>query len=140
MITVADGALPRKTPCASCPWRREVSSGIWDRTEYEKLPRYDGDIADQEAAAVFLCHQPIGEQHVCSGWLGHRDPQDLLAARLGVLSGELDVSAMEYTTDVPLFASGAEAAAHGLVDEGSPGTSARAVIDKILRLRGDVPE
>jgi hypothetical protein len=127
--------LPRKTPCASCPYRRDVPSGVWDASEYEKLPRYDGDPAFQNPRA-FDCHQADG--HLCAGWLGHRDPYDLLAVRIGILHGTIDPACVDYTTDVPLFASGAEAAAHGMREIAHPGPKARTTIDKVLRRR-EVP-
>lgn len=124
---------PRKSPCASCPYRRGVPSGIWDKTEYQKLPAYEGEIHEQTSIAVFSCHQP-GEGSVCSGWLGHREyPEDILAVRLGIIRGALDNSCLEYTTDVPLFESGAEAAAHGMKHFQDPRADARSVIDKITR-------
>ena len=123
--------LPRKTPCGSCPFRVNVPSGIWDASEYEKLLGYDGEIFEQTATAVFLCHQQDG--CLCSGWLGHRDANDLLAVRLGLSRGELDERARDYTTEVPLFGSGAEAAEHGLADIENPGTKAHEVMDKIIR-------
>ncbi|WP_354574206.1 DUF6283 family protein [Frigoribacterium sp. UYMn621] len=49
-------SLPRKSPCASCPFRVNVPSGIWGPEEYEKLPRYDGDMVGQSPKA-FACHQ-----------------------------------------------------------------------------------
>lgn len=124
---------PRKTPCASCPYRKSVPSGIWDTSEYEKLPRYDGETFEQTAIAVFMCHQGCGD--VCAGWLGHRDPEELLAVRLGLIRGELDERSLSYTTEVPLFTSGAEAAAHGLAELDAPGTDAELVITKIVRKR-----
>lgn len=49
-----------------------------------------------------------------------------------------DVEAtIDYVSPVPLFASGAEAARHGLADVGQPGPSARRAIDKLLRRRGE---
>lgn len=128
---------PRPRPCASCPYRRNAPSGVWDRTEYAKLPEYDRDMAGQPAA-VFHCHQgadSTGAHPVCSGWLGHRDPADLLAVRLGIITGHVDPSCAEYTTQVPLFASGAEAAAHGTAEIETPGAEARAVIGKLVRKR-----
>lgn len=126
-------AEPRKNPCASCPYRTRVASGIWDESEYSKLPAYDGEIHEQTSIAVFMCHQPA-EGSVCSGWLGHRAyPEDLLAVRLGVLRGDLDQSCLEYSTDVPLFGSGAAAAEHGMKDFQAPQADARRVIDKITR-------
>jgi hypothetical protein len=121
---------PRIRPCASCPYRKEVPSGVWDVSEYAKLPEYDGDTAYQSPAS-FYCHQQDGS--VCAGWLGHRDPYDLLAVRLGVRSGLLDESCFDYTTDVPLFASGAEAAAHGLRDIEHPSKKAEETMRKIER-------
>jgi hypothetical protein len=122
---------PRKMPCASCPFRTNVASGIWDKTEYQKLPAYDGEIHEQTATAVFMCHQPA-EGHVCSGWLGHREyPEDMLAVRLGIIRGDLDQSCLEYTTDVALFGSGAEAAEHGMKQFLDPQEDTLSVIRKI---------
>lgn len=128
---MTEPAKARKTPCASCPYRCEVPSGVWDETEYAKLERYDGDLLDQGAHAVFMCHQQDG--CVCSGWLGHRDPSDMLAVRLGISRGDLDPEVIEYTTTVPLFRSGAEAAAHGRAEIEAPREAAVRVIEKIVR-------
>lgn len=128
------GETVRKNPCPSCPYRREVPSGIWDATEYQRLLDYDGDTASQNAAA-FNCHQGSGE--LCAGWVGHvEDPRDLLAIRMGVIFGDMDPSVLDYTTDVPLFRSGAEAAAHGMREIDQPGPKARDAISKISRVRG----
>lgn len=122
-------AKPRKSPCASCPYRQNVPSGIWDKTEYEKLDRYDGEIFEQRTDAIFMCHQGCGD--VCSGWLGHRDPSELLAVRLGLMGEHLDPSCLDYSTTVDLFGSGAEAAEHGMKDIGAPRDAAMAVMGKI---------
>lgn len=134
--TTTEPAMPRKTPCASCPYRKNVPSGVWDESEYQKLPRYDGEMHEQNADATFMCHQQDG--CVCSGWLGHRDPEGMLAVRLGVMRGHLDPSVLDYTTDVPLFASGAEAAEHGMKELLSPNEDAVAVMLKIVR-KNDLP-
>jgi len=132
-MTAREPAVPRQRPCASCPYRRVVPSGVWDSIEYSKLPEYDRDLQDQPSA-VFYCHQ--GDGDVCSGWLGHRDPSDLLAVRLGLIEGRLEPSCIEYQTNVPLFPSGAEAAAHGTKDIASPSDEAWAAMDKLIRKRG----
>ncbi|WP_230854502.1 DUF6283 family protein [Arthrobacter terrae] len=130
-----DPAKPRKSPCASCPYRKNVPSGVWDGSEYQKLPGYDGEIHEQKTASIFMCHQQDG--CVCSGWLGHRsEPGDMLAVRLGLMRGSLDLGCLDYTTNVPLFDSGAAAAEHGLADVQSPGRKAQAVISKIANRRG----
>ena len=127
---------PRKSPCASCPYRRNVPSGIWHETEYAKLELYDGVIFEQTTANVFLCHQ--GEDAVCAGWLGHRtEPAELLAVRVGIIDGRLDPSCAEYVTDVELFGSGVEAAAHGRAEIEQPTDRACETIAKIVRVRGN---
>lgn len=125
-------AAPRRTPCASCPYRRSVPSGIWHPDEYAKLERYDAPMVEQPDA-VFLCHQ--GDGDVCAGWLGHRDPTDLLAVRLGISRGHLDSSCAHYETAVPLFESGAAAAVHGIADVETPSTKATETIGKIIDVR-----
>lgn len=123
---------PRDRPCASCPYRRDVPSGVWEASEYSKLPAYDADTSEQPPA-IFMCHQ--ADETVCAGWLGHADPAQLLAVRLGVATGTLDPAALDYTTDVPLFPSGADAAAHGVAEIDRPGDRARRVAGKILQRR-----
>jgi len=127
----------RPNPCPSCPYRQGVPSGVWAAEEYERLRQYDGTIADQAmagATAAFGCHQ--GDGQLCAGWVSHREhPSDLLALRLAAIHGDVDESVWDYRTDVPLFASGAQAAAHGLAEVDAPGEDAAAAIAKITRVR-----
>lgn len=123
-------ASPRRSPCASCPYRKNVPSGVWHPDEYAKLPRYDEDTSNQPTAA-FMCHQ--GDGDVCSGWLGHADPGQLLAVRIGVSTGSLDPACFDYETAVPLFKSGADAAEHGLRQVEAPGADAVSTMSKIER-------
>lgn len=109
-----------------------VEPGIWAAEEYEKLPAYDRETPFQPAA-VFVCHQQDG--CVCAGWAGRPSSGDLLALRLGVLDGAVDASAFEYETDVPLFATGAEAATHGLSGVEVPSERAVQVGRKIVAAR-----
>lgn len=81
-----------------------------------------------------MCHLD-SERHACAGWLGHGDPSRLLAVRLGVISGDIDPVCLEYTTDVALFESGAEAAEHGRREIAHPSTKAAGSIEKIVRTR-----
>lgn len=81
-----------------------------------------------------MCHQDDG--CVCSGWLAHRNADDMLAVRLGLIMGELDASCLDYTTDVPPFESGAAAAEHGMKQFQEPSEDAAKVINKINRKRG----
>lgn len=121
-------ALP--APCKSCPYREDVPSGVWAELEYKKLPAYDGEIAEQAikgATSLFLCHQR--NNALCSGWLACHGPDNLLAMRLHYT--RVDASAFDYTTKIPVFASGEQAAAHGMRDIDEPGIPARRVMKRL---------
>lgn len=135
------GPAPR--PCQSCPYRRDVPSGVWAASEYAKLGAYDRDTAAQPAE-MFLCHQnppESAQSRLCAGWVGCHGDQ-LLALRLAGarrdLPPEVVRAAMNYISPVPLFESGAAAARHGVRDLVAPGQPASAVIDAIVRRRPDM--
>lgn len=130
--------VPAPCPCVSCPYRRDVPSGIWDESEYKKLPGYDLPTSEQlEAGAMgaFYCHQQDGR--LCAGWVAVHDMNETLGFRLAASIGLWDPDVVEailnYQTDVPLFATGAEAAEHGLHDLADPNVAARRLIEKIER-------
>jgi hypothetical protein len=128
-------ATPRKSPCASCPYRTDVPSGIWDVSEYDKLVRYDGEIMEQAikgAAALFFCHQRTEE--LCAGWVGCHDMNNNLAVRMHASKIDID-AVLDYKTRVPLFSSGAEARRHGIARVSRPGKAAQKRIDKLSKLR-----
>jgi len=124
----------RSRPCPSCPYRRDVPSGIWEESEYDKLARFDGDIPDQlaaEAFRLFYCHsQP---ESLCAGWAGCHDMENNLAVRMH--AADIDPAVYDYSSPVPLFASGADAAEHGKRDLGRPGPEALAKISQLRRLK-----
>lgn len=129
------GQGPAKRPCGSCPYRRDVPSGIWHESEYTKLPNYDKETFDQPIGA-FFCHQQDG--HMCAGWVGTHDMQETMALRPGFreLNGldKDDVQeALDYECPVPLFSSGQEAAEHGMEEIEEPSLKARTTADKIYR-------
>jgi hypothetical protein len=125
-------AVPAPHPCASCPYRRDVPSGVWVPDEYLKLPPYDEDTPYQPPSA-FFCHQQNGR--LCSGWVGCHDMTSSLglrmAASVGALTADEVDAALDYECAVPLFESGAEAAAHGLRDVPDPSPEAQRVIAKV---------
>lgn len=125
---------PPPKPCGSCPYRRDVPSGIWAPEEYDKLPRYDGEIVEQvqnAAFGIFMCHQRDGS--MCGGWLACHGAINLLAMRM--TKEPIDPKAWQYRTSVPIFSSGAEARAHGIRDIAQPGEKAGKMIDGIIRKR-----
>lgn len=125
---------PATSPCASCPYRRDVPSGVWEAHEYEKLSEYDKPTAEQPPQ-VFLCHQGTGR--LCAGWAGCHDMNENLGLRIALSMGLLDSdvyrAAQDYESAVPLFATGEEAAEHGLADLEDPGDEACNLIAKLGR-------
>jgi hypothetical protein len=136
----ADTRGPAKSPCGTCPYRRDVPSGVWDASEYAKLPPYDAPTALQPAG-LFLCHQ--GDRRVCAGWAACHDTDELLALRLASATGGMSpdevVATRNYVSPVPLFRSGREAANHGMANIDHPGPRARRATDRLrvkVNLRG----
>lgn len=127
---------PAPRPCVSCPYRCDVPSGVWHPDEYAKLPAYDRETMHQPTG-LFLCHQVDGR--VCAGWAGCHDGTQLLALRLAVVLGSLTSDevdeVIDYVSPVELFASGTEAAEHGMAEVEMPTTAAVAVMDRITRKR-----
>lgn len=115
-------------PCGSCPYRRDVPSGIWSRAEYDKLLAYDGETWQQSPIA-FGCHQR--DNNLCGGWLACHGPENLLALRIP--NKTIDPSVFDYKTDVPVFSSGAEARAHGIKDIKRPKARARKMVAGLLK-------
>jgi len=140
---VSDSILPAARPCGTCPYRRDVPSGIWDESEYVKLPRYDLDTWEQiEAGAhrgFFYCHQQDGR--LCAGWVGCHDMATNAAMRIGVSSGWISPENYEevcdYETPVPLFDSGQEAHDHGMAEYHEPSPAARKRVAKLIQKIGD---
>lgn len=131
---------PADRPCATCPYRRDAPSGLWDRDTYELLPPYDGETGHQPPH-VFMCHtRPV---KLCAGWVGVHDPIHTLGLRLALSFGRMSVEVMEacvaYKTKVPLFGSGTEARDHGVRDIDHPGDEAVAAMLKIYRARRSWP-
>jgi hypothetical protein len=132
---------PAPRPCESCPYRRDVPSGLWHAEEYAKLPLYDRPTGEQPMG-VFQCHQNDGgaeQARVCAGWAGCHGTE-LLALRIAVIEGRLPVSVMTYSTTVPLFPSGQAAAEHGMRDLECPSLDAALAMGKILAKRTDLDE
>lgn len=125
----------RQSPCSSCPYRRDVPSGIWAASEYEKLPPYDGETWEQAeagATGLFFCHRT--PDFLCAGWTGCHDMDDNLAMRLHARRQDVNPEVYDYVSPVPLFATGAEAAAHGLRDLSEPNDTAQAKVRQLERV------
>lgn len=127
---------PAKSPCGSCPYRRDVPSGVWHEEEYAKLPLYDASTGEQPPQ-MFACHQQDGR--LCAGWCGTHDMENNLALRVGMISGRLSEqdyeAAIDYVSPVPLFGSGAQAAEHGRASIADPDVKAQRTIVSLERKR-----
>jgi len=128
---------PAKSPCGSCPYRRDVPSGVWSADEYAKLPEFDKPTWEQPPA-VFLCHQQDGR--MCGGWTAVHDMDNSLGLRMaqaiGLMSPETAQAALNYETATPLFSSGTEAAEHGLAEIDTPSERAQRVVGKLAKKPG----
>ena len=120
---------PAKSPCGSCPYRRDVPPGVWADQEYTKLPAYDGQTWEQPTG-LFLCHQRDGR--LCAGWVGCHDMSHSLAIRLGRLEPEVVQEVFDYTSPVPLWNTGQQAATHGMQPKNA---QAERVVNKLLTRR-----
>ena len=124
-----------RSPCVSCPYRRDVPSGIWDTSEYDKIVPYDQPTSLQPTA-VFMCHQADGA--LCRGWLDCHG-QELLAIRLAANKGEVNtdavMNALVEGPNVQVFESAADAAEHGRADIDAPDDEARRMVHKIMKKR-----
>lgn len=135
---------PAPRPCVSCPYRQDVPSGVWAEEDYAKLPAFDEPTYAQPGS-LFLCHQRDRDDphaRVCSGWAGCHDMAESLGLRIALASRHITMATAEaivdYVSPVPLFASGAEAAAHGMREILDPSPEAIRLIDKIERIRTDL--
>jgi hypothetical protein len=117
----------RATPCRACPYRCDVPAGVWAADEYPKLAAYDAETWAQPPAG-FLCH--ASPDRYCHGWAvvhsSRGSAYDLLALRF-------DPAAVVPDRVVPLFASGTDAAMHGLSAVDEPGPDALAAVERLLR-------
>jgi hypothetical protein len=125
----------RPCPCDTCPYRRDAPSGIWHETEYAKLTTFSP--ADPDTGlpnlGIFLCHQPSGVKTLCRGWLTVE--QDSLAVRLLLIQKRVTPADVFRPARVPLYATGAEAAAAGLKDVREPGGMALAAVARLTKKR-----
>ena len=125
-------AMPcMKNPCPTCPYRRDVPSGIWDESEYAKLELYD-EPTDRRLpqTALFLCHTT--PESPCRGWLTvHREA---VAVRRAMFRGEGRMDDVHAEPPVALFESGAKASAHGRRDIDKPSEAAIDAVTKVLRI------
>lgn len=116
--------------CNTCPYRKDTPPGIWDTSEYLKLPAYDD--RNRMDLGVFHCHnQAQGEVGtVCRGWLSVHG--DGLVVRLAVITGLIRPGDVPYDVEPGLYPSGAAACRAGLAGVPRPSKAARKEINKLV--------
>lgn len=126
-------------PCSACPYRRDCPSGVWDASEYVKLPRYDPSETDAQPFGVFMCHDVRDGRAVCKGWLDVHGADELISIRFAAMQG-FDVQQLYDSppTKVPLFESGLDACVHGMRDLGNPSEAAREKMELLQHRHPDI--
>lgn len=132
--------VPAKNPCGSCPYRKDVPSGVWAAEEYDKLPAFDNETPFQPPS-VFFCHQQNGK--LCGGWVACHDMTQSLglriAASMGIVPADDIEPILDYTTDVPIFETGQAACDHGKRDIAAPSEKATRTVDRLLKKPTPIP-
>lgn len=125
-----------REPCASCPYRRDTPPGIWDASEYRKLPAWDTQWGGN---GVFLCHHTplIDRKTVCRGWIVVHGNN--LQARMTAMGGVELTEENVKPTQAPLYDSGSQACRAGLRGVSRPKPEAKAVIQKLTKARKNLP-
>lgn len=120
-------------PCFGCPYRKDCPSGVWDKSEYQKLEDYDKETYDQPLE-IFLCHDGDRTKTLCRGWLDTHDKQHLLSLRLAISAEHVSPDIMNLpSSSVPVFASGKETMEHGMTDLEDPSEMAKEYQRKLIR-------
>lgn len=119
-----------KNPCSTCPYRKDVPSGVWHYEEYEKLRGYD----DNTALSVFMCHQSsvANVEMACKGWVMVH--QNSVAVRLACMTRQIDHRTCFEPTEVELYESGNAAADAGQRHIKRPRKKALKVIEKLKKI------
>lgn len=76
----------KKSPCASCPYRRDARPEFWHPEEFIRLRAND---ADPIRGSMYACHEgrklAHEERSMCAGWLLDQKRRGLPAIQLRLL-------------------------------------------------------
>lgn len=75
-----------KSPCKSCPYRKDAKLAFWSRDEFKDLLVNEVDYF----GATYLCHQKNGS--ICVGFLMNQDARGFPSIRLRMLLSKNDVT------------------------------------------------
>lgn len=75
-----------RTPCKSCPYRKDVRVGFWDKVEFKNLLAQD---ADELNGSIFGCHEdrkkPDEDRRLCIGWVLDQKRRNVPSIRLRLM-------------------------------------------------------
>ena len=79
-------APSKRSPCSSCPWRKDAKLGLWHDDHYREM----ADSCQRDGHSRMGCHKSTLENFtVCAGWvlvLGY----NAIGVRLGHMQGKFD--------------------------------------------------
>jgi len=101
-------------PCAQCPWRKDVPTGVFPAEAY----RLSAPTAYDAAMSTFACHMKGRKAVTCAGFM-MRHSENNLAVRLNQTTGRVD---LRKVTDggFPLYRSYTDMAVANGVDPKDP--------------------
>lgn len=99
----------RRSPCTSCPYRKDAPLHLWDLAEFESLLAND---RNEMTGAVYQCHegrkQPDEERRPCMGWMLDQKRRNVPSIQLRMLlmrNAEACAAFNEAHAGAKLFAS-----------------------------------
>jgi hypothetical protein len=104
------GHYYRRTPCAECPWRRDVPAGRFPAEAF----RISAHSAWDAAMSLFACHMSKVRIFTCAGFLLSEGAAHNILMRLAQAQGFLDMRAV--SSPFPLFSTYREMAIANGVD------------------------
>jgi hypothetical protein len=90
-----------KKPCASCPYRKDATPGMWDPYEFQNLKRQD---RNELGGAMFGCHKFRNKPEtasVCAGWFLDQKNRGFpsIQLRLYMITKKLTEEQIDSVTD-----------------------------------------
>ena len=87
-----------RTPCKSCPYRRDAPLGFWAWDEFVNLEFQDSDPVNGH---TFGCHGTKSDPDVCAGWLLDQKRRGLpsIQLRLHLMTNEEARECLEQVND-----------------------------------------
>lgn len=73
-------------PCSNCPYRKDATLQLWDKSEYDKLKGMESS----QFGAIYGCHKNNGS--TCIGWLMKQDENNFPSIMLRLFLSKNNVT------------------------------------------------